>query len=111
KRDLPKRLPVDLKRIEGRAALPGSGLPRGRVAVLVHFEIALFLPTLDEDAVDDRSAALGLGDDRVVKLARPHHFSFVTDEMRLRVADPDEDPGARPRRLEDVAIPLRSFAD
>jgi len=31
--------------------------------------------------------------------------------MRLRVADPDEDPGARPRRLEDVAIPLRSFAD
>ena len=111
KRDLQKRLAVDLKQIEGREDLPGSELPRVRVAVLVHFEIALVLPALDEDAVDDRSAALGLGDDRVVKLARPDHFSFVTDEMRLRVADPDEDPGARPRRLEDVAIPLRSFAD
>src|SRR5438132_4837880 len=111
KRDLQKRLAVDLKQIEGREDLPGSELPRVRVGVLVHFEIALVLPTLDEDAVDDRSAALGLGDDRVVKLARPHHFYFVTDEMRLWAAVPDEAAGARPRPLEDVAIPLRSFAD
>src|SRR5947207_13947549 len=111
KRDLQKRLAVDLKQIEGREDLPGSELPRVRVAVLVHFEIALVLPALDEDAVDDRSAALGLGDDRVVKLARPDHFSLVTDEKSLRVSDPDEDPSARPRRLEDVAIPLRSLAD
>src|SRR6266568_2862092 len=60
KRDLQKRLAVDLEEIERREDQPSSELPRVRVALLVHFEIALVLPAFDEDAVDDRGAALRL---------------------------------------------------
>jgi hypothetical protein len=79
--------------------------------VLVYLEVALVPPAIDEDSIDDRGGALRLGDDRVVKLPRTRDRAFVPDEMWLRVADPDENPGPRPRRLEDVALPLRSFAD
>src|SRR6267143_288175 len=109
--DVEKRLTVDLQEIERGEDLLTCELPRVRVAMLVYLEIALVLPAVDQDTVDDRGAALRFGDDRVVQLAGPGHLPLVAKEMGLRVADSDEDPGAGPRRFEDVALPLRSFAD
>ena len=110
-RDLEKRLAVDLDQVECRENLTTSELPRVGVAMVVDLEVALVLPVGHEDTVEDRGLAPGLGDDRVVQLTRPLDGALVAEEVRLGMADTYEDPRARPRRLEDVALPLRSFAD
>src|SRR6266550_821255 len=110
-RYLEERLAIDLEEVEGREDLAATELSRVRVSVLVDLEIALVLPAFDEDPIQDRRAALRLGDDRVVQLTRPVHLPLIANEVRFRMADPDEDSRPGPRWLEDVAVPLRPFAD
>src|SRR6266550_4755609 len=110
-RYLEERLAIDLEEVEGREDLAATELSRVRVSVLVDLEIALVLPAFDEDPIQDRGAALRLGDDRVVQLTRPVHLPLIANEVRFRMADPDEDSRPGPRWLEDVAVPLRPFAD
>ena len=110
-RDVEERLAVDLQEIERGEDLLTCELARVRVATLVYLEVALVLPAVDEDAVNDRGVALRLSHDRVVQLARPRDLPFITEEVRLGVANANEDPRACPRGFEDVALPLRSFAD
>src|SRR5256885_1153247 len=109
--DLEEGLAVDLQEIERGEDLATPELPRVRVSLVVDLEFAFILPIVDQDAVDDGGVALGFGDDRVVELARPGDHAAVAEKMGLRVTHADEDPGARPCRLEDVTVPLRSFAD
>src|SRR2546421_3750888 len=106
-----ERLAIDLEQVERGEDLLTCELARVGISVVVHLEVSLVLPLIDEDSVDDRRGALRLGDDRVIELPRPGHLAFVADEVRLRVADTDEHPCPRPRRLEDVALPLRALAD
>src|SRR5881296_454828 len=101
KRDLEERLAVDLQQVERGEDLPSPELPRVRVAVVVDLEVALVLPVGHQDA----------GEDRVVQLARSVHPAFVAEEMRLGMANAHQHSRARPGWLEDVALPLRSFAD
>src|SRR5438309_5647081 len=110
-RDLEEGLAVDLQEIERGEDLATPELPRVRVSLVVDLEFAFILPIVDQDAVDDGGVALGFGDDRVVELARPGDHAAVAKNMGLRVTHADEDPRARPCRLEDVTVPLRSFAD
>src|SRR5919201_470066 len=75
-----ERLTVDLEEIEGREDLPASELAGVRVAGVVDLEIALVLPVVDEDAVDDRGLAARVRDDGVVELARPLERTGVPEE-------------------------------
>src|SRR6266566_175164 len=109
--DLEQGLAVDLEEVEGREDLATAELPGVCVSLLIDLEVAFVLPPVDENAVEDRGAALRLRDDRVVQLARSGHLAFVADEVRLGMTDPDEDSRSCPCRLEDVALPLRPFAD
>src|SRR4029077_10916161 len=110
-RDREERVAVYLQEVERGEDLPASELPRIRVAVLVDFKVALVLPVGHQNTVEDGGLAPRLGNDRVVQLTRPVHGALVSDEMRLGVTNTHEHPRARPRRLEDVALLLRSLAD
>ena len=109
--DPEERLAVDLEEVKGREDLATTELPRVRVSLLIDLQVTLVNPPIDQNAIEDRGAALRLRDNRVVQLARSGHFAFVADEVRLGVTDPDEDSRACPCWLEDVAFPLRPFAD
>jgi hypothetical protein len=93
-RDVEERLAVDLEEIERGEDLLACELARVRVAMVVYLEVALVFPAVDEDAVDDRGVALRLSHDRVVQLARPCDLPFVTKEVRVGVADANEDSRA-----------------
>ena len=93
-RDVKERLAVDLEEIERGEDLLTRELARVRVAMVVYLEVALVFPAVDEDAVDDRGVALRLSHDRVVQLARPSDLPFVTKEVRVGVADANEDSRA-----------------
>src|SRR5207237_3941755 len=97
--DLEEGLAVDLEEVEGREDLATAELPRVRVSLLIDLQVAFVLPSVDQNAIEDRGAALRLRDDCVVQLARSGHFAFVADKVRLGVTDPDEDSRACPCRL------------
>src|SRR5947207_15818984 len=79
--------------------------------MIVDLEVTFVFPIGHQHAIQDGGLALRFGDDRVIELAWPVDPALVSDEVRLGVADANEDPGSRPCRLEDVPLPFRSFAD
>src|SRR5438132_4679589 len=106
-RDAHERIAVDLQQIERAEDLPARGLAGEGVALRIDLEVAVVLPVRDEDAVEDRAAAMRLRLDRVEELARTVDRTVVAHEPRPVVADPDERPGPLPGRLEDVVRQLR----
>src|SRR5712691_315 len=49
-RDGQQRLPIDLEQVEGGEDLPCAVLPGVGVALVIHFEVALVAPVVDQDA-------------------------------------------------------------
>ena len=102
-RDLEEPLCVDLEQVERREDLTAAELSRIGIAGVIDLEIALVFPVVDEDAVEGRGLAPCHRDDGLVELTGTVHGALIAEEMRLAVADPDEHPGTRPGRLQDVA--------
>ncbi len=109
-RDLEERLAVDLEEIERGEDLPRDRVAHEGVAVRIELQLRLIAPVRNENAVDDRRRAPGLGRDRVIELARPLDLALVTDEMRTVVTDARDGACPHPVRLEDVVRQLRAFA-
>src|SRR3989442_3562934 len=111
-RDLEERLAVDLEEIERGEDAPPSGRSRERIALLVHLEVRLVAPVVDQHAVDDRAVTPRVGDDRVVELARGLELAHVPAEAGpARVPDTYEGARSHPLRLQDVALRFRALAD
>src|SRR2546427_5380222 len=111
-RDLEERLAVDLEEIERGEDAPPSGRSRERIALLVHLEVRLVAPVVDQHAVDDRAVTPRVGDDRVVELARGVELAPVPAEAGpARVPDTYEGARSHPLRLQDVALRFRALAD
>src|SRR6267142_102668 len=109
-RDLDQGLAVDLQQVEGGEDLAAGRVSRERVAVGIELELRLIAPVRDEDAVDDRRAAVRLGHDRVVQLAWPIDLAAVAQKTRPLVPDTRDRARSHPVRFEDVVRQLRAFA-